>query len=126
MIVVAIGVNNFRDNNAEEIAEGIRLIIRTLKKKSPSATILLLGPFPAGENEKDPLRIRYRNVHQLIAPLGELESVIYKNIGSPYILEDGTLDYTLMRADNIHLAPKGYYIWAESIQPEIDNIFGLY
>ncbi len=124
LVILTIGVNNFRSNTTDDIAEGIKAIVSNLRKKLPSSSILLLGPFPTGANEDDPMRITYRRVHQLIAPLGKLNKVIYKNIGEPYILEDGTLNYTLMREDNVHLAPKGYYIWAESIQSVIDKVFG--
>jgi len=124
LVVLTIGVNNFRSNNPGEIAQGIQTIVKTIGKKSPSSTVLLLGPLPAGIDNSDPFRKTYGQVHQLIAPLGKLKNVIYKNIGKHFILEDGTLDYSLMRKDNIHLAPKGYYMWAEQIQPEIDQVFG--
>ena len=51
-------------------------------------------------------------------------NVIYKYAGDDFINENGTLNYELMRKDNIHLAPGGYYKWAELIQPEINKVFG--
>ncbi len=124
LIVLTIGVNNFRANTANEIAEGIKAIVTKLKKISPSSNILLLGPLPTGATEDDPMRKKYKLVHQLITPLGKISKVNYMNIGGAYIKDDGTLNYSLMRDDNVHLAPKGYYMWAESIQSEIDKIFG--
>ena len=123
LVVVACGVNNFRDNTPQDIAAGIKAIVAGLRKQVPSSQILLLGPFPAGENNDDPLRITYHEVHRLIKPLGGQKNVTYKNIGAPYIKENGNLDYNLMRTDNIHLAPQGYYKWAESIQEEVDKAF---
>ncbi len=123
LVVLAIGVNNFSANTALEISAGIKAIVNKLVKKCPSAKILLLGPFPAGATEEDPLRITYRKVHELISPLDKKRNVIYKNIGGAYILDDGKLNYTLMRTDNIHLGPKGYYMWADNIQEEVNKVF---
>ena len=124
LIVLAIGVNNFRHNTAADIAEGIAAIVKSLKGKIPSSKILLLGPFPAGATRSDPMREKYREVHALIAPLGNQSNVIYMNIGKGYINTDGSLNYKLMRKDNVHLTTEGYYRWAESIQPVIDDLFG--
>ena len=80
LIILTIGVNNFRNNPAQEISQGITAIVSKLKKKVPNAKILLLGPLPAGAKEDDPLRLTYNQVHKLISPLGKQKNVIYKNI----------------------------------------------
>jgi len=120
VIVLTIGVNNFRQNTAAEIAEGIKEIIRALLMKVPSAHILLLGPFPAGADPSDPMRVKYHEVHQIIRHFGT-GKVTYMNIGDAYINADGTLNMKLMRPDNIHLAPEGYYHWASSIESFLKN-----
>ena len=47
---LAIGVNNFSDNTAEEITEGIKLDLELISKKLPNTKILLFGPLPTGIN----------------------------------------------------------------------------
>jgi len=116
-IVLVIGVNNFPSNTAEEIAQGIKAIVTALRKKVPETRILLLGPFPTGKDESDPWRVKYHKIQKLIQPLDHLSGVKYLNIGGPYILTNGQLNHKLMRNDNIHLTPQGYYTWAASIEP---------
>lgn len=123
MIVLTVGVNNFRDNSATEIAAGIKLIIHKLKKKLPSTEILLLGPLPTGANESDKMRIKYQEVHRAIAGLNAQSRVTYKKISAPFILPDGTLNYELVRTDNVHLTTQGYYQWATEIEPLIKKVF---
>ena len=84
-----------------------------------------MGPLPTGINENDPMRKKYHELHRLIEPLGRSDKVIYRNIGGAFIMEDGSLNYDLMRRDNVHLQPAGYYEWARSIQPEIIKILKL-
>ncbi|MBT4401422.1 MAG: hypothetical protein HN936_00080 [Bacteroidetes bacterium] len=122
-IVLTIGVNNFRGNTATEIAAGITLIIKKLRKKLPSAKILLLGPLPAGKDSADPLRKQFLAVHKQIRKLGVHIGVSYYCIDKPFINDDGSLNYELMRTDNIHLAPKGYELWSQKIEPELVKIF---
>ena len=49
VVVLMIGTNNVRANSADEIADGIKAIVKRLREKLPEAKILLLGVFPRGE-----------------------------------------------------------------------------
>jgi len=122
-IILTIGVNNFRNNSSSEISDGIKLIVRKLKKKLPSTHIILLGPLPTGANESDPLRKKYHQVHQEIRGLGTQSRLTYMKISEHFILTKGDLNYDLMRTDNIHLTAQGYYQWAKLIEPELKRIF---
>lgn len=120
-IVLTIGVNNFRGNTAQEIQQGIELIVRELRRRCPESNILLLGPLPAGLTSEDPFRTKYEAVHQLIKPLGNLNQVDYVKIAAPFILADGSLNPELMSGDGIHLKKPGYAEWAALIEPFIQS-----
>jgi len=122
-VILTIGVNNFRNNSSNEISEGIKLIVKKLKKKLPSTQIILLGPLPTGSNESDPMRAKYHQVHKLIKGLDALSHVSYMKISDPFILQNGDLNYDLMRTDNIHPKAQGYYQWASLIEPLLKQIF---
>jgi len=124
VIVLCIGVNNFRNNTAEEIAEGIRAILQALNKKVPSARILLSGPFPAGADPADPMRQQYADIHRIIRGFSSLPQVIYLKADEGFILPDGGLNYELMRSDGIHLTPAGYHRWATALEPHLKK-YGL-
>ena len=50
LAVIMIGTNNSngKDNTAEEIADGIKVIVKEVREKLPETKILLLGIFPRG------------------------------------------------------------------------------
>ena len=124
VIVVSIGVNNFRNNTSEEIAEGIRSILQALNKKVPAAKILLSGPFPAGADQEDPMRKKYHELHRIIRNFATLPQVTYMKTDEGYILSDGRLNYQLIRSDGIHLTPEGYHRWASILEPYLKQ-YGL-
>lgn len=123
LVVLMIGTNNIGQNSPEEIAEGVRTIVETLKSGLPETRILLLGVFPRGvtrtagleEDGQDP---RVAQVNELIAPLGETERVTYLDIGESFLDEAGNIPRDLM-PDFLHLSQRGYRVWAESIEPTV-------
>ena len=50
-------------------------------------------------------------------------SVEYMDITAKYLEADGTISKEVMH-DFLHLAPKGYDIWAESISGRVKEIVG--
>jgi len=124
VIALEIGVNNFPDNTSEEIAESIKLIVRTLQKKIPGAKILLFGPLPTGKNNLEPNRIKYKQIHLIIRGLGNGKNVIYKNLDGQFMNPDGTLKDGLLAADAIHLTPAGYQAWADVMLPVAEKWLG--
>lgn len=123
-VVLEIGVNNFPVHNAEEIAEGIRGIIKSLQKKAPAAKILLLGPLPAGLDKSDPNRQKYQQVHQIIRSFGNGKTIFYLNLDKTFIKPDGTLADGLMAQDAIHLTADGYKAWVSAMEPDLKKILG--
>jgi lysophospholipase L1-like esterase len=122
VIALEVGVNNFADNSAREIADGIQAIIKALAKKAPSARILLFGPLPTGIDDKDPNRQKYIQVHQMIRSLHNGKNIIYKNMDNHFINPDGTLTEGLMAADGVHLTAAGYRVWAGVLVPEAQKL----
>ncbi|MCL6267105.1 GDSL-type esterase/lipase family protein [Flagellimonas myxillae] len=120
-VSLAIGVNNFPYNSAEEIAEGIALNVKLLRSKLPNSKILLFGPLPTGLDHTSERRKKYRKIHELIAPLGNQESVQYFNLEATFSDEKGNLKETLYGGDGIHLKPGGYEVWGEFIQKQIQK-----
>ena len=120
--VVMIGTNNSNgeDNTAQQIAEGVKAIVKELRTKEPQMKILLLGIFPRGENV-NPQRGKITQCNQIIQKLDDGKSVFYLDIGHRFLEEDGTLSATIM-PDYLHLTQKGYEIWAEAIEPKLAEL----
>ena len=121
-VVLAIGVNNFGDNTASEIAEGIKDVMHLARKKfKPETKILFLGPLPTGLDPNSDRRKKYNEIHQQIKSLGKLENVTYHNTIDIFSNEKGELNPLYYSGDGIHLKAGGYMVWGKYIRNEIDN-----
>ncbi|MCM4153789.1 G-D-S-L family lipolytic protein [Arenibacter sp. N53] len=121
VVMLAIGVNNFGDNTAEEIAEGIRKVLEVTKEKfSPFTKIMFFGPLPTGLDPNTDRREKYNKIHSLIKDFGDQKNVFYYNVVNEFSDEKGFLKVDLYSQDGIHLLPQGYKVWAKYIQEHIN------
>ncbi len=124
LAVLMIGTNNSHSNKPEEIAYGIGSIVRTLREKLPNTKVLVLAIFPRGKDGQDHLRQVTAKTNDLVAKRAEGRSnIVFLDIGKKFLEEDGTLSKEIM-PDLLHLSPKGYKIWAEAIEPEVEKVMG--
>ncbi len=132
IVVLMIGTNNVGVNTSAEIAEGVREIVATLRKRLPTTKVLLLGVFPRGENlsreyrdanETAKLATQPAEINALIAKLDDGKMVRYLDVSLKFVSGDGTLPKELM-PDFIHLSVQGYRIWAEAMEPLVAELIG--
>ncbi len=125
VLMLMIGTNNSngRDNTAEEIADGIKAIVREVHKRSPKTKVLLLGVFPRGPRP-NPQRDKIKQVNETIAKLDDGgKTVKYLDIGDKFLEKDGTLPREIM-PDFLHLSEKGYRIWGDAVKGPIKEMLG--
>jgi lysophospholipase L1-like esterase len=120
VVVLMIGTNNSGRNSADEIAEGIKVLVAEYEKRCPNAQIILMGIFPRGRTPDDGGRLKVAAVNAKIKQLGGTGRVTYLDLGPKMIEADGTISPEMM-PDSVHPTLKGYQIWAEAIQPVIDQ-----
>ena len=123
LAVVMIGTNNSSRSEPAKIPDGIKAIVEKLRTKLPETKVLLLGIFPRGENNEDPLRRVNTQVNKAIADLADNLMVFYRDIGPMFLAADGTLSKEIM-PDLLHPNAKGYEIWAESIESLVTQFMG--
>jgi lysophospholipase L1-like esterase len=156
LTVIMIGTNNSNgnDNTAEEIADGIKAIVKEVHEKLPETKILLLDIFPRGPTTDEQLtKIITRNGQREVDP-GELPAKIAaarentmkqreKNAKASQLaseIADNNMifymdigqkffdaDGTLspnIMPDYLHPNDKGYEIWAEAIEPKVVELMG--
>lgn len=122
VMVIAIGVNNISAGDSPaEIAAGILSIVQWATTNMPSTKLVLLGPLPTGLKKDHPNRKKYEEIHRLLAK-NHQKSVIYLQLTEGFILPNGDLDPVNYGADDIHLQPGGYKVWANALKPTIDQI----
>jgi lysophospholipase L1-like esterase len=123
VVVLAIGVNNFGDNTAEEIVEGVREVLKiTQERFSASTKIMLFGPLPTGLDPNTERRGKYNKIHSIIKDFEAQENVVYFNMIDAFVDENGFLKENLYSQDGIHLLPEGYEVWGKFIREKYNII----
>jgi lysophospholipase L1-like esterase len=122
LILLMIGTNNLGSNTNEQIAEGVKAIIEQYRKLCPDATILVQGILPRAPEATNPARERIKAINKIIATYADGKNVRYMDFGDKFLEADGTMSKEVM-PDFLHPSPKGYQIWAEAIQPVINEYF---
>ena len=122
LVAIMIGTNNI-GGAPENIAGGIREIVVAYQKSCPEAVILLQAIFPRREQPTDPARDWIKSVNALISNLADGKKVIFVDFSDKFLQADGTLSREVM-PDFLHPGPKGYQIWADAIQPIINQYLG--
>lgn len=121
LTVLLIGTNNWRSNTAPEIAEGIIAAVESLLEKLPLSDVLLMSIFPRGERPNE-IRTMMAEASALAAKqFSNNERVIYLDIGEKLLSDDGLLSTEIM-PDLLHPSAEGYRIWAEAIEPIVNEI----
>ncbi len=122
-VVLMIGTNNFglRRDKTEDVATGIKAVLRALGKKLPKAKILLLGVFPREEKKHMDGRRWVSELNQRIRGFDDQRTVYYLDIGPKLLAPDGTLTKEVA-PDFLHLSEKGYQIWADAIEPLLSGM----
>ncbi len=124
VLVLMIGTNNI-DDTAAHIAAGDEKIAAEIHDKLPETKLLLLGIFPRGADPADPkivaIRAKIKAVNADLAHLDDGKRTRYLDIGDKFLAADGAISKDVMK-DGLHPTPKGYQIWADAMQPLLDEM----
>jgi len=124
-VVLMIGTNNSGTNTSREIADGVESIVRELKSRLLFADIIVLGIFPRGAQQHDPLRQVNIGANRLISQRMALdERVHFFDIGHVFVDGNKNLSTAIM-PDLLHLSEDGYRRWAEALAPLLGNQVGF-
>ena len=129
VIVLMAGTNNVGkitpigdDPRVADVTRGIKAIIDTARKKAPNATIVVMGITPRNDNIAVMPVIDAINAN--LAKLANGKSIRFVNINSQLADANGKLHEGMTDPDLLHLAPKGYQIWADALKPILTEILG--
>jgi lysophospholipase L1-like esterase len=137
VIVLMAGTNNVgatpRDGVdamvVESVANGMRAILDVVQKKSPGATVILMGITPRTDSHDGPsvmptidaINERYaRMADDAARSRGRFR---YLNINRELAKADGT-PREGVTVDGLHLSATGYQVWADALKPIFTEILG--
>jgi len=128
VVVLMIGTNNSATHTAKQIAAADSKIVEEIRHKLPDSKVLLLAIFPRGPRKladggfddgvERMKRIDAVNVE--LAKLDDGKTVRFLNINEKFLV-DGKIPDDVM-PDQLHPNAKGYQIWAEAMQPLLDEM----
>ena len=124
VVVLMIGTNNLgvSGHSAARIHQAIATLLRELKSHLPHSQFLLLGVLPRDEHPDTQFRKEIMSLNQLIKQFAEDEAnVVFHDFGKLFLNADGTISQDIM-PDFLHLSPKGYAIWANSLEPILSDL----
>lgn len=121
--VLMIGTNNSNNDPAEDIAKAIKMIIGDIRLKLPDTKILLLAIFPRNRPSDKPAQMEtIHQVNDIIAKFDDNgRTVKFLDINSNFLGTDGRVHEDIM-ADFLHPTEKGYQIWADAMNPTLDEM----
>jgi beta-glucosidase len=126
LCVIMIGTNNtgHRKENPDHTAAGIKMIVDELLTRIKGTKILLLAIFPRDEKPDGQYRVINDGVNKIIKGYASKEKgVTYLDISDKFLDDEGVLSKEIM-PDMLHPNTKGYEIWADSIEPTIQELMG--
>ena len=122
VVVLMAGVNNLYHvkNTPEETAAGIKKIIATIHQKLPQTKVLLVSVLPFNRGLKDGYA-KATATNAIICKFDDGKKTRYLSVWEKFLAPDGTVSKELLK-DGVHPGPEGYQIWAESMQPLLQEM----
>jgi len=121
VVVLMIGTNNVsRQDSAENIAAGIKVLVDQYLEAAPHAHLVLMGIFPRGKDTQDRGRLEAAKINQILSGYAG-DRVSYVDLASKFLEPDGSFSPDVMSADFIHPNAKAYVIWDAAIAPLVEQ-----
>ena len=125
-VVLMVGNNNMffvPETGVEAAAMGVKACVDNLRRKFPTAPIVVVKILPAHE----PGNAFYEDIKKTNAALDPLgldadKRVRVLDLTAEMVNEDGTVKEELYTKDKIHLSEAGYALYAERLRPVVDAL----
>jgi lysophospholipase L1-like esterase len=125
IIVLLAGTNNIgnaifpgrEEARIDEVTKGIEAVIKIMQNKAPEAIIILTAIFPRNDNMA--VLPAINRINGNFSKLADGKK-INDRLGDA----DGKLFDGMTNADKLHLAIRGYQVWADALKPIFHELLG--
>jgi lysophospholipase L1-like esterase len=127
VIVLLAGTNNVgsqpgSEAKVAEITRGLETIVALMRRKVPTAVIIVTAIFPRNDNIAVMPTINAINAN--LAKLADGRLTRFVNVNDQLADSEGRLFEGVMNPDRLHPTLKGYQIWADALKPIFTEILG--
>jgi lysophospholipase L1-like esterase len=130
VIVLMVGTNNIGNKSPEsnddpriaDVTRGIKAILDVFQKKAPKATIILVGITPRNDNMA--VMPIIDEINKRIGAFADGKKIRFLNLNDKMADKDGKLFDGMTNRDGLHLALKGYQVWADALKPIFTEMLG--
>ncbi|WP_426957412.1 GDSL-type esterase/lipase family protein [Muricoccus radiodurans] len=124
LAVLLIGTNNsLHAQRPEDTALGVAEVVRTIRQRSPTTRVLIVGLLPRGMDASDPARQANQRVNAMIARCADDRNVFYTDPGAYLVDGQGRLSDQIAY-DRLHLTMVGYAMLGAGLEPTIRRLLG--
>ena len=107
-------------NSAEEVFETVQTLLGRVRKKLPETRIAIIAIKPSIARWK--LYDEIKKANALIEAACEADDqLVYVDIATPMLGEDGKPKKELLLDDGLHLNDAGYALWTELVKPHLQD-----
>jgi len=127
IVVMLAGINNIgtspcNPQKIADIAEGLKVLLHTVRTKAPKSTVILTGIFP--RNDTTAVLPAINQINDNLARLADGKTVRYININAKLADADGRFFPGMVNADQLHPTVKAYQVWADALKPIFKEVLG--
>lgn len=120
VVVVMIGTNNI-GASAANIVKANQKIVSEIHRRLPASKVLLLGLLPRGAGRNNPMRAKIQAINAELARFDDGRQTRFLDFGARLLEADGSISPETM-PDALHPTARGYQIWADAMQPLLDEM----
>ena len=123
VVVLLIGTENIGhipDERPWWTADGVKKIVKTVHERLPETKVLLLGVFPR-EKKDSRHRKQITEINTVISKLDDGSKTRFLDLTPKFTDANGGIPKDIM-PDGLHPSAKGYQIWADAMQPLLDDM----
>ena len=131
LVVLKIGVNNLwaevQECGADKVGDGVAACVAAVRARCPDAKVLVLGILPTQAAPDHPLRAVVQAVNARSAALVPTMDgrVRFEDIGAAFLEPDGQISTDIM-PDGCHLSPRGYTLFADALEPMLQEMLNTH
>ena len=110
------------DETVRRASAGVAAIVGLCRAKAPQATLILTGITP--RSDRPQLRPLIARTNARIARLADGLKVRYLDLSAGFSDTNGTPAPGMLNPDGLHLAVRGYQVWADALRPLLESLLG--